>query len=70
MTGPKVGAPLDPYRDILGLEVTPERLKANLVAFADILAELRKLRSLDLTTVHPAVVFDPTSGMGDEETER
>lgn len=63
MTAPKAGAPLDPYRDILGLEVTPERLEVDLVAFADILAELRKLRSLDLSDVHPAVIFDPT---GDE----
>ena len=44
MTKPKPGAPLDPYRDILGLDVTPERLEQNLAAFADILTELRKLR--------------------------
>ena len=62
MSGPKTGAPLDPYRDVMGLDVTQERLEENLAAFADVLAELRKLRSLDLTDVHPAVVFDPTGG--------
>jgi putative NADH-flavin reductase len=51
--------PLDPYKDILGVDFTPERLDENLRAFADILQALRKLRELDLTEVHPAVVFDP-----------
>ncbi len=70
MTAPKAGASLNPYRDVLGLEVTPERLEENLAAFSDILVELRKLRNLNLTDVHPAVVFDPTGGTCDEETER
>lgn len=60
------GAPLDPYKDILGLDLTPERLEENLQAFADILQALNKLRELDLTEVHPAVLFDPTSGYPDE----
>lgn len=66
MTRPKPGAPLDPYRDILGLDVTPERLEQNLAAFADVLTELRKLRELDLTRMHPAVIFDPTGGAREE----
>ncbi len=70
MTAPKRSAPLDPYRDVLGLDVTPKRLEADLAAFADILAELRKLRRLDLTAVHPAVVFDPTGAARDGENER
>jgi hypothetical protein len=49
------------YRDILGLAVTPERAGENLVAFRDILAEIEKLRQLDLTDVHPAVIFEPTA---------
>ena len=61
MTKPKPGAPLDPYRDILGLDVTPERLEQNLAGLADILTELRKLRELDVTGIHPAVIFDPTA---------
>lgn len=63
MTNPNTGADLDPYRDVLGLDVTSERLEEDLVAFSDVLAELRKLRNLDLTDVHPAVIFDPTGGV-------
>jgi putative NADH-flavin reductase len=57
---------LDPYKDIMGIDLTPERLDQNLQAFADILTAIRKLRELDLTEVHPAVIFDPTKGYGDE----
>lgn len=53
--------PTDPYRDILGIEVTPERLEENLAAFEDIRREIVKLRQLDLTDVHPAIVFEPTA---------
>ncbi len=53
---------VDPYRDVLGLEVGPERLAHDLSAFSEILAELQRLRSLDLTALHPAVVFDPAGG--------
>jgi hypothetical protein len=52
---------LDPYRDILGIDVSGSRLQENLEAFRTIAAEIRKLRALDLTTVHPAIVFDPTA---------
>jgi hypothetical protein len=50
----------DPYRDVLGAAFTPERLQENLTAFEDIRREIEKLRQLDLTDVHPAVLFDPT----------
>jgi hypothetical protein len=53
--------PTDPYRDILGIEVTPERLQENLAAFDDIRREIVKLRQLDLTDIHPALVFEPTA---------
>jgi len=53
--------PTDPYRDILGVDVTPERLDENLAAFDDIRREIVKLRQLDLTGVHPAIVFEPTA---------
>ncbi len=56
---------LDPYKDIIGVDFTPERLDENLQAFADILKAIRKLRELDLTEVHPAVIFDPTDGYDD-----
>ncbi len=55
----------DRYRDLLGLDVSPERWRELLTDYADILEELRKLRSLDLTDIHPAVVFDPTGGTQD-----
>jgi hypothetical protein len=53
--------PLDPFEDILGVQTTPERLQENLAAFRGILAEIKKLRELDLTDIHPAVVFEPTA---------
>ena len=52
---------LDPFNDILGVEVTSERLRENLAAYRSILAEIQKLRQLDLTDIHPAVIFDPTA---------
>ena len=53
---------IEPYRDILGVDVSESRLHENLDAFRSIMVEIRKLRGLDLTTVHPAIVFDPTAG--------
>lgn len=50
---------MDPYRDILGSELSEERLSENLAAFEDILEAIRMLRTLDLTDVYPAVVYDP-----------
>ncbi len=64
MTDSSTRPPPDPYRDILGVELTPERLDDNVQAFEDILDAIRKLRELDLTGVHPAVVFDPAAGYG------
>ncbi len=65
MTESSKEPPLDPYKDIMGVDFTPERLDGNLQAFADILKAIRKLRELDLTEVHPAVIFDPTDGYDD-----
>lgn len=53
---------LDPYKDILGVDFDPERLGQNLEFFEEILAEIRKLRALDLTDVLPVVIFEPASG--------
>lgn len=57
--------PLDPaaealLREVLGIGPDGERLGENLAAYRVILEELKKLRSLDLSDIHPAVVFDPT----------
>jgi hypothetical protein len=54
-------SPLDPFKDILGVDLTPQRLAENLASYDAILKEIRKLRELDLTDVHPAIVFEPTS---------
>lgn len=47
-------------QDIVGLDLPDAELAASLAAFADIAAEIRKLRMLDLTKEHPVVIFDPT----------
>ena len=52
---------IDPYVDLFGLDLPPERLQEVLAAYADILVEIDKLRALDLTDVHPAIVFEPTA---------
>jgi hypothetical protein len=52
---------LDPWTDILGVELDPERRAVVVEAFRDVLAEIRKLRALDLTDVHPCVIFEPSA---------
>ncbi len=54
--------PLDPFRDIMGVDFDAERLRENLEAFAPVLDEIRKLRGLDLSQVQPVVIFDPAQG--------
>ncbi len=58
MSEPK---PLDLVRDVLGIDLPPEELAENLAAFARIFEEIQKLRELDLTDIHPSIVFDPTA---------
>jgi len=48
-------------QDLLGTSLSDERFSEVLAAFDDVLAEIRKLRSLDLKDVHPAVIFEPTA---------
>lgn len=54
-------APSSTMQDLLGTSLSDERFLEVLAAFDDVLAEIRKLRSLDLTDVHPAVIFEPTA---------
>jgi len=55
-------APLpDLLQAITGTDFTPQRAAENVAAFQPILAEIRKLRELDLGDTHPAVIFDPTA---------
>jgi hypothetical protein len=45
--------------EALGIQLEEERRSAVLAAFQPMAQEIAKLRSLDLTDVHPAVVFSP-----------
>ena len=47
--------------EALGFDFPPDRRAAILAAFMPISAEIAKLRSLDLTEVHPTVVFSPST---------
>jgi hypothetical protein len=51
--------------EAIGFDLEPGRRVAVLAAFVDIAKEIAKLRSLDLTDVHPAVVFS-TVPAGDD----
>ena len=57
--------PLDVVAELFGIDFPPERLAQNLAAYRDILAEIRKLRELDLTDVHPVVAFDAGAAFED-----
>ena len=46
-------------RQIFGVELAPNRAKVIAKALNDILPEIERLRSLDLSGVDPVVVFDP-----------
>jgi hypothetical protein len=47
-------------QEVIGLDLPDEELAHELAAFADIAAAIRRLRALDLTEVHPVVIYDPT----------
>jgi hypothetical protein len=48
-------------KEIFALDLPQERVQEVLAAYRDILKEVNKLRTLDLTDTHPAVVFEPTA---------
>jgi hypothetical protein len=50
---------LDMLVEALGIQLEKERRSTVLTAFQPVAQEIAKLRSLDLTDVHPAVVFAP-----------
>jgi hypothetical protein len=50
---------LEQLIEMLGIDLTPERRVAVLAAFKPMAEEIAKLGSLELTDVHPAVVFSP-----------
>ena len=53
----------DLVRDVLGISLEPERVEENLAAYAEILQEIAKLRTLDLSDVNPAVTFSPIAAV-------
>lgn len=46
---------------LTGTTVGPERLMEVVAAYEPILSEIAKLRELNLTEVHPAIIFEPTA---------
>ena len=59
----------DLVRDVLGISLEPERVEENLAAYADILQEIVKLRTLDLSDIHPAVIFSPIAAVKRDDNE-
>ena len=59
----------DLVSDVLGISLEPERVEENLSAYADILQEIAKLRTLDLSNVHPAVIFSPIAVAKGDDNE-
>ncbi len=53
---------MDFWTDFIGLDLPEAERAALLAQYRAIAAEIAKLRALDLTDIHPAVLFDPTSG--------
>jgi hypothetical protein len=49
----------DLWKDVIGLDLDETEQAALLETYRSIAAEIVKLRSLDLTDIHPAVVFNP-----------
>lgn len=53
------GTAPDLWANLIGLDLPAERRAELLTLFKPIAAEIAKLRAVDLTDIHPAVVFDP-----------
>jgi uncharacterized Ntn-hydrolase superfamily protein len=47
----------------MGTSFTPERLAHNLALYGGIVVEIMRLRELDLSALHPAVIFDPARSL-------
>ena len=61
MTTANDSLPMATVQDLLGTALADERFREVLAAYGDVLAEIRKLRALDLKDIHPAVIFEPTA---------
>ena len=51
----------DVCRVLFGLDLPPARLEELLTAYRTIATEIARLRELDLTDTHPAIIFEPTA---------
>ena len=51
------------WAEIIGLNLAEAEGAVVLAQYRAIAAEIAKLRALDLTDIHPAVVFDPLGGL-------
>jgi uncharacterized Ntn-hydrolase superfamily protein len=51
-------------REWVGVAFASDRSAHNLTTYRSILAEITKLRELDLSATHPAVIFDPARAYG------
>ena len=61
---------LDLIKDILGISLPPERIEENQQSYKDILEEIKKLRTLDLSNEYPAVVFSLFTPNKEHDDER
>lgn len=61
--GAAVAEPLAPQAEVLarwmGASFAPERVARNLGLYSGIVSEIERLRELDLSGLHPVVIFDP-----------
>lgn len=46
--------------ELFGIGPEAERLNENIAIYRELLHEIARLRALDMTDIHPAVVFDPS----------
>lgn len=58
---PTPSPPTAPRERLDGARLEPARLAEVIAAYEPILAEIARLRELDLADVHPAIVFEPTA---------
>ncbi len=61
---------LDLIKDILGISLPPDRIEENQQSYKDILEEIKKLRTLDLSNEYPAVVFSLFTPNKEQNDER
>lgn len=58
---------MDRLRETLGIDLPDDTLHTMLLAYETMHRQIRKLRALDLTDVHPAVVYNPLLAYRDKK---